>query len=131
MYKKVSFSFIVALFSFISFISFSEETEEVDRPEFEWVKTVHEFGEIKHNIPASISFEFKNNGNKPLIITNVVPSCGCSVAEFPKKAIMPGETGVIKGTYNAANLGTFSKVFTVNSNTGVSQTLKIKGKVVR
>jgi hypothetical protein len=88
-----------------------------------------DFGNIPHNIPVTHEFTFTNTGNGPLIINSVNKSCGCTVPEYSSEPIMPGKTGVIKVTYNAAALGTFSKTVTVNSNGG-QITLTIKGNVV-
>ncbi len=122
--KKV-FLILLGLIS-INFISFSQESEKV----VEFTKTNYELGEIAQNVPVTVDFNFQNIGNLPLIITNVVPSCGCSVADFPKSVIKPNESNTIKGTFNAAVLGTFSKSFTVNMNRGKPVILKISGKVV-
>ena len=35
------------------------------------------------------TFEFKNTGNQPLIITNVQSTCGCTVPSKPTEPIMP------------------------------------------
>jgi hypothetical protein len=53
--------------------------------------------------PVSYNFVFTNTGKAPLVLSNAVGSCGCTAAEWPKEAIAPGKTGVIKVTYNAAS----------------------------
>jgi hypothetical protein len=65
------------------------------------------------------------------VITTVQASCGCTVTEYSKDPIAPGEKGFVKATYNAAKTGSFQKTVTVNANTeeGVVQ-LIIKGEVV-
>ncbi len=42
------------------------------------------------------SFEFKNTGDAPLIITDVHSTCGCTVPSKPPEPIMPGKTGKIE-----------------------------------
>ena len=78
-------------------------------------------------------FEFTNTGDAPLLITNAKSTCGCTVADFPKEAIMPGKSGVIEVKYNM-NPGPIRKTITVESNAvnveaGMSA-LKIKGEVI-
>jgi hypothetical protein len=98
---------------------------------FNWTSTTFDFGEITANVPASHQFTFTNTGDSPLVIVSVQASCGCTVAEYTKTPIEPGQTGFIKATYNAAKVGAFNKTVTVNANTeeGAVQ-LSIKGTVV-
>ncbi len=81
--------------------------------------TNRDFGSIKHGEPLDVSFRFKNTGNKPLVISNVSASCGCTVPEVPKKPYAPGETGVIKASFdsNKGQVGHNSKTVTVFANT--------------
>ena len=63
-------------------------------------KTVHDFGDILvSDGPVTATFTVKNVGGKPLLIYNVVSSCGCTNVEWTKKPINPGETGAIKATF--------------------------------
>lgn len=98
--------------------------------EFKFEKESHDFGNIPFNKPASFDFSYKNEGDAPIIISEVKPACGCSVAEFTKTPTKPGETGKITVTYNAAVKGPFTKQFTVKSNTKTPvKTLTVKGNV--
>ncbi|HEX8549802.1 MAG TPA: DUF1573 domain-containing protein [Cytophagaceae bacterium] len=99
-------------------------------PSFKWDKTSHEFGKITKDKPVTAVFKFTNSGTAPLIITKAEASCGCTVPEYPKEPIAPGQTGIIKATYNAANPGAFTKDVTIVSNVeGVPVRLQIKGEV--
>ena len=99
-------------------------------PVFSWSMTVHDFGKIPLNKPASHEFRFTNSGNSPLIISSVQASCGCTVTDYTKDPIAPGGEGFVKATYNAASVGIFTKTVTVNANSeqGVVK-LVIKGEV--
>ena len=69
----------------------------------EWLDGMDkDFGKIKEGETLEVSFRFKNVGDKPLVISNVSASCGCTVPETPKKPYQPGETGVIKASFNSA-----------------------------
>ena len=76
---------------------------------------------------------FTNTGNAPLIITNVLSTCGCTVPTKPDEPIMPGKTGKITVKYNMAP-GPIRKTITVESNAvnyeGGRVALKIKGEVI-
>jgi hypothetical protein len=79
------------------------------------------------------SFEFTNTGDAPLIITNVLSTCGCTVPTKPTEPIMPGKTGKIDIKYNM-QAGPIRKTITVESNAvnydGGRIPLKIKGEVI-
>ena len=98
---------------------------------FDWAQTSYDFGKIPLNQPATHEFTFVNAGGTPLIITSVVASCGCTVAQYSKDAIEPGESGFVKATFNASKKGVFNKAVTINANTEVGVVrLSITGEVV-
>lgn len=56
-----------------------------------------DFGEIYETSNSVIhEFPFKNEGDAPLVILNIVTSCRCTEATYPKKPIPAGGSGVIK-----------------------------------
>lgn len=97
---------------------------------FKFESETHDFGRIPAKTPASYEFRFTNEGTSPIIISDVKPTCGCSVAEYTKTPVKPGEGGTIKVTYDAAVKGPFTKSFIVKSNTNTPvKNLTIKGTV--
>ena len=95
--------------------------------------TKFDFGTIKEaDGKVSHTFEISNTGNKPLVITRVIASCGCTTPEWPKEPIAPGKTGNIKVTFNPEGRpGPFSKTISVYSNGKVgSFIMSIRGEVV-
>jgi len=99
---------------------------------FGWMQTSHDFGRIQQGKPVTATFEFTNKGEVPLVISNARGSCGCTGVDYPKAAVMPGQTSTIKATFNAASPGAFNKTVTVESNAeGGIATLYIKGEVIR
>jgi hypothetical protein len=95
-----------------------------------WKSETIDVGEIPQNRPKKIDFEFKNTGKTAVIITNVQGSCGCTATDYTKTPILPGTTAKVTATYNAANLGAFSKTVSVTTNAEVSpKILTIKGTV--
>ena len=81
-------------------------------------KKEHDFGYINETAgPVKCEFKFTNTGNKPLLIIDAVPSCGCTRPECPRRPIAPGETGIIKVEYQPlGRTGEFKKDIRVNTN---------------
>lgn len=96
-----------------------------------WKAQSKNLGKIPQNVPVNVEFEVKNTGKAPLVITHVKAGCSCTVAEYPKDPLMPGKSGIIKATYNAAALGAFTKSVNVTTNTEPEITvLTFSGEVV-
>lgn len=96
--------------------------------------TTIDYGTVSKDSDSGLrTFEFKNTGNAPLIITNVQSTCGCTVPSKPTEPIMPGKTGKIDVKYNM-NPGPIRKTLTVESNATNFPDgripLKIKGEVI-
>ena len=92
-----------------------------------------DYGTIAADSDGNRKFEFTNNGNKPLIITNTQGSCGCTVPTTPKEPIAPGAKGFIGVHYATDRAGQpFTKTVTVTSNAeGMpSKVLTINGTVL-
>ena len=94
-------------------------------------KTTHKFGTFSEKNPVvSCTFTYTNIGEQPLVINQAVASCGCTVPEYTKTPVKPGEKGEIKVTYNGAGKfpGHFKKSITVRTNGSVEMTrLYIEG----
>lgn len=96
----------------------------------QWYAMEHDFKEIPQGVPATAEFKFRNTGKKPVILSNVQASCGCTAPDWPKEPIMPGKDGVIKATYNAAASGAFTKTVTVTAkDIADNMVLRISGTV--
>lgn len=92
---------------------------------------VIDYGTIEQHSDGSRLFTFTNEGDAPLVITNVKTSCGCTVPSYSKAPILPGETGELKIKYDTKRLGAFTKTITVSSNAeDGNKILKIKGNIV-
>lgn len=73
----------------------------------------YDFGKVKQNTPPTATFTVTNVSKEPLIIEAANPTCGCTISDYTKSPIAPGQTGIIHATYNAANLGGIHKTLTV------------------
>lgn len=94
-------------------------------------ETTIDYGTVKPAADGNKVFTVKNTGDKPLIISRVQPSCGCTTPEFSQEPIMPGKTGQIKVHYDTNRIGDFQKLIEVYSNDPVNSrsVIYIKGKV--
>lgn len=86
------------------------------------ISTEIDCGKTGFCIPATATFQLVNTSSAVQTISSVTPDCGCTQADFPKKAIAPGDTVSIKLTYDARQLGHFFKQAAISSN-GASQPL--------
>ena len=87
-------------------------------PKSDFESDNHEFGPITEGEIVSYNFKFKNSGKAPLIITQASASCGCTVPEYSKDPIAPGQEGFIKVTFNSEGKhGMTSKTVTLLANT--------------
>jgi hypothetical protein len=88
-----------------------------DAPKVEFEKETYDFGIITPGEKVQYDFKFKNTGKTPLIITNATASCGCTVPEYPKQPVKPGEEALIKVVFNSeGKMGKQDKVVTMTSN---------------
>ncbi|MCS6903851.1 MAG: DUF1573 domain-containing protein [Bacteroidia bacterium] len=77
----------------------------------------YNFGKVKQGEVIKHSFRIKNQGSADLLLTSVKPSCGCTISEWPKNAIKPGETAQIDVKFNTAGkLGKQKKSITISTN---------------
>ena len=95
-------------------------------------KETHDYGTIKNGANGTCTFEFKNTGNAPLILSNAKGSCGCTVPTWPKEPIAPGATGVISVKYDTKRQGAINKSVTITSNATnePNKVIRIKGTVL-
>ncbi len=115
----------------ITNLSFAQSAPKI---EFKASDNTIDYGTISKKKDNGVrSFEFKNTGDAPLIISNVLSTCGCIVPTKPAEPIMPGKTGKIIVKYNMI-LGPIRKTITIESNAVNYEEgripLKIKGEVI-
>ena len=95
-----------------------------DATSAEFSKMTHDFGTIAPNKIYNTVFTVKNTGTKDLFISDAVGSCGCTIPEWSKAPIKPGETSEIKVAFDATQkAGEQKKTVTIVSNTSSSRTV--------
>ncbi|RXK85890.1 DUF1573 domain-containing protein [Filimonas effusa] len=86
-----------------------------------WVDSIHQnIGTLTIGEKVEIKYRVKNTGQYPLILTNVVASCGCTVPSYTKEPIAPGAEGVITASFDSnrsPHPGEFRKTVGVTANT--------------
>lgn len=101
-------------------------------PEIKFDEEVYDFGPITQGEKVSHAFTFKNVGDKNLIISGASGSCGCTVPEWPKEPIRPGQSSRINVVFNSeGKSGMMEKTVTIVTNCEPStRVIRIKTEVV-
>lgn len=122
---------LIILFAVILGFGVAAHAQDSQKAEFKFNEEKHDFGKIPKGTPVTTIFEYTNVGTEPLILTEVRPTCGCTIADYTKTPVQKGQKGTIKITYNAAVASPFSKTIVVTSNAKTPvKNLIILGEVV-
>ncbi len=96
-----------------------------------WETTTADLGRVHKGAEASYTFTVLNAGKVALELQSVKPSCSCTVTDYTKTPIAPGESGTVTASYAAKSTGYFNKTLTVQTNTEAGTiVLRIRGEVV-
>ena len=132
---KYRYMMLFAALVFAAFAFAPGAAAQDTRPEEEVVRfeeKVHDFGDILlSDKSVSCKFKFTNISKKPIVVHNVVSSCGCTVPSWTKEPVKPGAEGAIEVTFkNDQGAFPFSKSITAYIS-GVNRPviLHIKGVV--
>ncbi len=98
----------------------------------QWIdSTEKDLGTVKEGPEVEVAYRFKNTGDKPLIISNVQPSCGCTITETPKEPFAPGDEGTIRAKFTTkGHKGTNDKSIAVMANTKGNTNQQLRFHVV-
>lgn len=100
----------------------------------EWLDSAQNFGTIPEGDSIKLTYTFINTGNTPLFLSGVRTSCGCTIVNFPKEAVLPGHTEKLAASFNSKfHPGYMHKLIVVKSNTknGTTHTLVMEGTVTK
>jgi len=94
--------------------------------------TIHDFGTIYQGDIVNYTFQFRNDGNAPLILNKVRAYCGCTATAWSNEPVQPGEWSNITIKFNSAGkMGKQAKGITVFSNAKVPRrVITIKAKIL-
>jgi hypothetical protein len=109
-------------------------TDTTNYTTVQWLDSIKDLGKLKMGEKVGIDFRFRNTGEKPLYIISAEPGCGCTVADYPKEAIMPGKEGVVKAEFDTKRGGTGAVhkniVVVTNTKYNVNHNLFFTGELV-
>ena len=86
------------------------------QPKISFDKPNQELGYLLWRNPVTITYNFTNTGSKPLVISNVTTSCGCTTADWTKAPIAAGAKGTVTAVFDAEAIGRFYKEVGVYCN---------------
>ncbi len=124
---KKLFLFVIGLFLVGTVTAQNSGSETASGPQITFAESSFDFGDIKQGDKVEHTFTFKNSGTEPLILSNVLTTCGCTATNWPRDPIAPGKGGEITVKFNSAGkMGRQNKVVTVVSNaTNAQERVKI------
>ncbi|TAE48039.1 MAG: DUF1573 domain-containing protein [Bacteroidetes bacterium] len=110
---------------------FQAQAQAMEQTNVQWFATDYNFGTVPTGTKVTHQFRFKNTGDKPLTLTRVKPSCGCTTPSYSKEPVQPGQEGFIDVSFNTAGKsGAQTKTITVTGNFPTNTALlKISGEV--
>lgn len=113
--------FITLSFLLLSACTSKDEYQMGQKTKME-INTNINAGEVFLGEKVKTDIKIKNVGSYPLILAEVVGSCSCTIAEYPKDPIPPGQTAVIKTSIATSSIGRLTKDIRISSNTEPSLT---------
>ncbi|MBK9254081.1 MAG: DUF1573 domain-containing protein [Saprospiraceae bacterium] len=91
-----------------------------------------DYGTIAQNSEPLRVVKFTNTGTDPLLIKNARGSCGCTVPNWPKEPVLPGQSSVIEVRYDTNRVGKINKSITITTNEGSdSHILQVVGEILK
>lgn len=105
--KRILFIFSIL---FVPFMALQAQ------PKISFEKEVQDLGYVLWRNPVTITYNFTNTGNKPLVISNVTSSCGCTSMDWTKSPVPAGGKGKVSVIFDAEAIGHFYKEVGVYCN---------------
>ena len=112
--------------------SIIENNIHIGEPVITFDTVFYNFGTVKHGEKVTYSYTYTNTGESDLVITNVLPSCGCTVPKYDKNPISPGSTSSIDVVFDTqGRSGSQFKSVKIYSNAMNSKiTLTFKANII-
>lgn len=123
---------LMFVFGFVSWgLAQNSTSTEEQKTSLKFESTTVDYGDIQKGSDPYRSFVFENTSNEPVAIKSAKGSCGCTVPEYPKEPIMPGQKSEVKVRYDTQRVGPFGKTVTLMTTKDEKIVLNIKGKVYK
>ena len=111
-------------------VAAARDAKAADYPVMIFDETEYDFGTIAKGTAVEHKFTFTNKGDAPLVIVDAKSSCGCTVPEYSKDPIAPGDKGELLVKYNGSGANQVTKTVTIKANTETGkETIQIKAFV--
>lgn len=112
-------------------VSLETPNDTVNVAKMAFEEDFYDFGELIEGDVVHHEYKFTNTGTKPLLISDARSTCGCTIPKWPKSAIAPGKSGVIKVKFDSKNKkNKIEKPITITANTFPADTkIYIRGFV--
>lgn len=114
--KKLIFFFVITITATFSQAQTLADAKAHPEKTLSWETMTYDFGLMEQAKAQSATFKFQNTTDDLVFIKSVKPSCGCTVAEYTRTAVAPGDWAEIKANYNAATPGHFRKTILVTTS---------------
>lgn len=99
-------------------VSIDGEVDTVNVARLTFDEPNYQFGEVASGEVVEHVYKFRNTGTVPLVISDARSTCGCTVPEWPRQAIYPGDEGEIQVRFDTkGKAGNQGKPVTITANT--------------
>ena len=131
MYTKTLFALSLILTCAFGLKTQAQTTAALNAAEISLDKEMHDYGIVQQHGDGDCFFTITNTGTADLTISKARGSCGCTVPDWPREPIKPGESAKMKVHYKTERVGLINKSVTIYSNSANSPTkiVRIKGEV--
>jgi hypothetical protein len=84
----------------------NSQAQNVDKIPLIWEKKTIDLGAVlEEGGDALVEFKGKNVSDRTLVITDVIPDCGCTTVHFSSDSILPGDFGTLRLKFDPENKG--------------------------
>jgi hypothetical protein len=125
---------VLIVFLFI-FLGAGIASSQEKGPQLKWALDNYDYGTVYvDEMPETkLDIKFKNEGNEPLVLSQVRACCGTRVHNWPRQPILPGQEGIITVEFRLQpHPQRISRTVTVTSNADPATSIfRITGEVAQ
>lgn len=129
--KKLGF--FIGMLAFVAACS-PDKTVAVGEKTTMKINSVYDAKNVASGEVINAKFVVENTGDNPLLLGEVKGTCGCTIAEWSREPIPPGEKGFVKAQVNTHGFsyGPITKSVNITSNTVPSRTtVVVKANIIK
>ena len=107
--------------------------DKVPRTTVSWNRDTIRYGEVEEGTIVLDSFRVTNTGVYPYIVKDVRTSCDCTVLQYPKFPVMPGETATVRIEFDSqGKIGPTAPAIVIHDNSGPNarNILYLRGTII-